>query len=204
MNQKPLPKNEFFNIPDYYVELEADPKDPPYTTPYGYQADTVMTFVLVYPIHVKNVMPFGHPEILVEGIHNQLTEDQGLIEVKDGKTKTGRNYIYSIVKTSKGNGRGNQYNLSMHVFFNTYAMNITGFFDEVGVTGLRDAQVYGLLRNEGIINIDMEDWRRDPYDANYTKGHLMNRSEEEKFDSAFPGHPLTEARNFARFLIENN
>ena len=33
---------------------------------------------------------------------------------------------------------------------------------------------------------------------------LMNRSEEEKFDSAFPGHPLTEARNFARFLIENN
>ena len=203
MNRKPLPNNEYFIVPDYYVELKAGPKDPPYTTPYGYQSETVMAFALVHPIHISHAMPFGHPEVLIDGIHKQLAENQGLIEVKDGQTEAGRNYIYSIVKTYNDAEKRNQYNLTMQVSYDTYAMNITGFFDEIGVTGMREAQAYILLTNEGVIK-GVEEWCKDPYDETYTKGHLMNRSEEEPFDHAFPGHPLSEARKYAQIIIANN
>lgn len=203
MNVKQLPNNEAFIIPEYYIELDPVPDDPPYTTPYGYQGKALKAFALVYPIDVSDAMPFGHPEMLITGIHQQLGEEQGLIAVKDGETKAGREYIYSIVKTLKGKGMGVQYNLTMHIFFGSYVMNITGFFDEDMITGVRDTQVFSYMMNEGIIKGPVE-WCRDPYDADYKKGILMNRSEEEQFDKDFPWHPLTEARNFVKFVIENN
>lgn len=98
---------------------------------------------------------------------------------------------------------GVQYNLTMHIFFGTYVMNITDFFDEDMITGVRDTQVYSYMMNEGIIK-GPDEWCRDPYDADYKKGILMNRSEEEQFDKDFPWHPLTEARNFVKFVVENN
>ncbi len=203
MNAKQLPNDELFKIPDHYIELEPAPDDPPYTTPYGYQSKALKAFALVYPIDVSDAMPFGHPEMLITGIHKQLAEDQGLIVVKDGVTKAGRKYIYSIVKTLKGKGMGVQYNLTLHIFFRTYVMNITGFFDEDRITGMRDTKVFSYMRNEGIIK-SLDEWCHDPYDADYKKGLLMNRSEEERFDKTFPWHPLTEARNFVKFVIENN
>ena len=151
MNVKQLPKDEVFIVPNHYMELEPLPDDPPYTTPYGYQAKALKAFVLVYPINVSDAMPFGHPDMLIAGIHRQLAEDQGLIVVNDGKTKAGREYIYSIVKTLKGKGMGVQYNMIMHVFFGTYAINVTGFFDEDMITGVRDTQIFAYMMNEGII-----------------------------------------------------
>lgn len=190
-------------VPEHYFKMNAAPDDPPYSTPYGSESNGYQAFVLVYPVHVSNAMPFGHPETLVNGIHDQLVENQGLIEVKDGNTKAGRSYIYSIVKTMNDEEKRNQYNLTMHVFYKTYVMNITGFFDEIGMTGMREAQAYIFLTNEGII-AGPEEWCKDPYDEAYTKGHLMNRSEDERFDRAFPEHPLSEARKFAKYIIENN
>ncbi len=203
MNAKQLPNDEVFKIPDHYIELEPASDDPPYTTPYGYQSKALKAFALVYPIDVSDAMPFGHPEMLITGIHKQLAEDQGLVVVKDGVTKAGREFIYSIVKTLKGKGMGVQYNLTMHVLFRTYVMNITGFFDEDRITGVRDTQVFSYMMNEGIIK-SPDEWCHDPYDADYKQGLLMNRSEEEQFDKDFPWHPLTEARNFVKFVVENN
>ena len=104
MNVKQLPEDEVFIIPEHYMELEPAPDDPSYTTPYGYQGKMLKAFVLVYPIDVSDAMPFGYSEMLITGIHQQLGEGQGLIAVKDGETKAGREYIYSIVKTLKGKG----------------------------------------------------------------------------------------------------
>lgn len=36
---------------------------------------------------------------------------------------------------------------------------------------------------------------RDPHDAGYTRGILMNMSEDEQFDRTFPEHPLYVERN---------
>lgn len=98
MNVKQLPNNEVFIIPEHYMELEPAPGDPPYTTPYGYQGKALKAFALVYPIDVSGSMPFGHPEILITGIHQQLGEEQGLIAVKDGKTKAGRSIFTALLK----------------------------------------------------------------------------------------------------------
>ena len=60
---------------------------------------------------------------LINGIHECLSDTQGIVEVKNGITVNGEKYIYSIVKTLKGKGMGVQYNLTMHISFGTYAMN---------------------------------------------------------------------------------
>lgn len=47
-------------------------------------------------------------------------------------------------------------------------------------------------------------WIYDPYDKSFTKGLLMNLSEDRRFDAEFPEQSLTEVRIFADFIIGNN
>jgi len=81
-------------------------------------------------------------------------------------------------------------------------INVTGFFTEQGITGKRDTAVYELARKEGKIKSGLDEWAFDPYDSNYTKGFLLNLSENRQFDEIFPLHPLTEARNFIKNLLD--
>ena len=198
-----MPKG-VFAVPEHYLKLNAAPDDPPYSTPFGSESGGYQAFVMIYPIHIADSMPYGNPKSLIAGIHAQLGENQGLIEVESGKTTGGREYIYSIVKTLQGQGMGVQYNLTMHVSYETYAMNITGFFDEKGVTGYRDATIYELRRRENKVSFNGAGWTCDPYDTSYTKGRLMNLSENRQYDTMFPEHPLTEVRKFADYTIKNN
>ena len=50
----------------------------------------------------------------------------------------------------------------------------------------------------------MERWMQDPYDPDYRKGFLMNRSEVRELDEMFPWHPLSVARKLAEFIVTNN
>ena len=50
----------------------------------------------------------------------------------------------------------------------------------------------------------MERWTQDPYDPDYRKGFLMNRSEAQELDESFPEHPLSVARKLAEFIVTNN
>ncbi len=68
---------------------------------------------------------------------------------------------------------------------------------EVGMTGLRDSVIADRLIQEKIISIGengFENWMSDPYDSNFNKGTLMNKSEDEIFDKDFENHPLTKVR----------
>jgi len=70
--------------------------------------------------------------------------------------------------------------------------------EETGTTGIREATVADRLIGSGAVTLDadggMVGWNFDPYDPQLTGGVLMNRSEEAKYDSAFPNHPLTRLR----------
>ena len=57
-------------VPAHYFKMNAAPDDPPYATPYGSESNGYQAFVLVYPVHVSKALPFGHPETLVNGIHD--------------------------------------------------------------------------------------------------------------------------------------
>ena len=73
--------------------------------------------------------------------------------------------------------------------------------NEFGTTGMRDSIVANKLMTEGLIEVGdegYEGWFEDPYDSEYKKGTLMNKSELEKYDREFENHPLSILRQMFR------
>ena len=194
------------SIPDRYLKMNSLPDDPSCSCAYGYETDEAECFMMMCPIPLDQAMPFDLPEAVVESIHEALGEDQGLISVNAGKTLSGLDYIYSIVKTLK-EPSGVQYCMTMHVCHDLYAVQVQGFFDELGMTGMRDATVFVRAKSEGaVITTDdgVEGWNADPYDPDYKRGCRMNLSERQEYDRWFPLHPLSEARQLAEDIIHMN
>ncbi len=189
------------HIPKYYTRVNSMPNDPEGSEPYMTQTDTAGIFVMLFPAPAQSSMPYGNAQAVIDGIHGALGEDQGLVDVEIGETGKGRRYIYSIVKTLK-KPSGVQYTLTMHVEYANHTECVQDFFDEINVTGQRDNAVLAMYLNEN--NGDMEGWFCDPYDPEYKKGVLMNTSEQKEFDTHFPGHPLTMARELVAYICEKN
>lgn len=91
--------------------------------------------------------------------------------------------------------------------FRWFIFTITIAAIEHGTTGVRDAGVTALLAEAGELELELFDkpdssgsvgsvksWFQDPYDPNY-KGHITRSiSDDEKYDSLFPDHPLSKVR----------
>ena len=56
-------------------------------------------------------MDFKHTEILINGIHHTLAENQALIEEENGQRNSGYPYVYSIVKAYNREKEGVRYTL---------------------------------------------------------------------------------------------
>jgi len=193
------------NIPKVLEEVDAMPEDPESTRPFVVSGEGMEAVVLMYPIGFNQTMPLDYPRAVIDGIHNCLDENQGLIEVKNGSTKNGYKYLYSIVKTVM-QGQGAQYCLAFDIAYREAAIHFQGYFDEKGISGSRDAYVFEIARRENLIDLDnnMLGWSVDPYDADFNRGILRNLSEAEDYDEKFPEHPLSKARSFVKFIVENN
>ena len=108
---------------------------------------------------------------------------------------------YSVIKTMfkiPQNPTGMTYLGALTIPFKkcSYVVKIQAV--EVGTTGLRDSLVSNQLLTEGKITLGgggFENWFVDPYDPSFKKGTLMNASESVAYDSMFPEHPLSQARN---------
>ncbi len=193
-------------LPERYELLKSLPEDPPYSRSFGFQTPGALCYVITRPIPTGSAMPYDNPHSVIDGIHQALADDQGLIMVEKGETKTGHRFIYSIVKSLK-KPSGVQYCLTMHVEYEECAVLIHGFFDEMGTTGIRDAMVYAMLSNEGKVKTTengIEGWNEDPFNPEYMRGNRMNCSERKEYDGLFPQHPLSEMRKFTAELAELN
>ena len=154
----------------------------------------------------KDAMNFDDKQSLINGIHSNLDDTQGLICVENGETKNNRKYIYSIVKTVNDSFSGASYHLRMNIQYDKKIYEIEGEFSEDGTTGVRDSMILSIMMSKGVVTVEndkMHGWFKDPYDESYTSGVLMNLSENEEFDELFPDHPLTQARKFVKFIIDN-
>lgn len=180
-------------FPDAYQLLDALPDDAEGSLHYAMRSDSGAAFIAVEEVSRKDAMPFGQPGQVIAGIHRALGIDQGLIEVEGGSCPSGVRWIESIVKTSC-EPSGVQYCLTLHLEREYGALQVQGFFEELGVTGMRDAAVFSQMRGRAELGSDLEGWMCDPYDPKRTAGLLMNRSELRKYDAMFPGHPLSMAR----------
>ena len=86
-------------VPDWFEQADSLPDDPPYSRAYCYRSSNAGCFALVYPIPTRRAMPYGDPRSVIDGIHEALGDNQGLIEVETGTSRSGRRWIGSIVKT---------------------------------------------------------------------------------------------------------
>lgn len=200
-NQNVIIGGKVVSIPNYYQRVESMPEDPEGSVPFAVQTENAMCVVFLYPVDESQSLP-RRKEALVNGIRQYLGENQGLIQVDAGE-----DYAYSIVKTLKEQG-GVQYILTLQRFYPEFILNIQGYFEEIGVTGIRDNMVYEYCRRQGLVGNDGDSfagWARDPYDEKVTTGALMNLSELKQFDEKFPGFPLSMCREFLESVgVMNN
>ena len=188
-------------VPKYYQKVKTLPTDPPGSIARMAQSSQATAFTIQYFIPDGHGMPYDDSAV-IEGIHSALGNDQGLIEVKTGRSRYKKKYIYSIVKTVNEQ-KGATYTLTLQML-KTRTIYLQGFFEEGSTTGLRDVVVYEMLQRKGVVDDQFTGWMKDPYDASYTKGIVMNLSEDKQFDEMFPEHPLSMAREMVRYILENN
>ena len=186
-----------------FLKLNRLPDDPEGLVCYAKETDGASIFLKVQPIAVEDTMPVGDPQSVIDGIHDVLADDQGLIEVKNGVAPGGEQYIYSVVKSAK-EPSGVLYRLTLHITDGHEACEIQGFFDESGITGIRDSIVFEMAIREGKVSpLDKTGWSADPYDKGRTHGPLMNLSEAPQYDEMFPLHPLSELRRFVATMVKS-
>jgi hypothetical protein len=190
-------------IPADYQKLDPLPEDPEGCVSYGKQTESALCMVSIYPIDVEDAMDFNDTEALINGIHHTLAENQALIEVENGRRASGFPYIYSIVKTYNGEEEGVGYTLVLDFLLrpNSSVVRVQGFFQEYGITGVRDATVFARLSQDKGFSEDS--WCFDPYDPDSQASYMMNQSERAEYDELFPDHPLTQCRMLIRHYKEN-
>ena len=144
---------------------------------------------------------------LINGIHECLADNQGIIEARNGVTAREYKYIYSIVKNlSEEQFGGVRYFLRLNLFHENDIIEIQADFTEIGTTGGREAICSDLARRAGLADIfadGFKDWAKDPYDPEYTKGCLKNLAEKEGLDGLFPENPLSQAHEFLLAVLRD-
>jgi hypothetical protein len=121
----------------------------------------------------------------------------GIIEI-DIKDFFGIPVVRSIFKVP-GEAEGVTYIGSITIPFSKSSYVIKLEAPEKKEIGLRDKIIADKLLADHVITVNdngSENWIFDPYDPNFKSSLLMNRAEEQQYDSAFPDHPLTKLRMF--------
>ncbi|MBR4737835.1 MAG: hypothetical protein IK051_09245 [Rhodocyclaceae bacterium] len=189
-----------FAIPEYFQQVDSTPDAPPQSVPFMTKSENALCLVIAYPIPPEFSMPLDS-EVLASLMYDEIDKNQGLIQVGAGK-----DHVFGIVKALKPEG-GIQYILALERHYDEDTiLRIQGFFDEEGITGLRDTTVYELCRREGTVGSEDDPfcgWREELYDDSYAVEAQKNLSEEEKYDEMFPAHPLSMCRAFVRTVTSS-
>ena len=174
---------------------------------YAMATGSANCFLLSCAVPEDVAMPFDNPQWVIDEQHKNMGENEGLIEVKNGETASGRPYIYIIIKHRFGEEVPIvEYTLNINVRKEHSIQFINSSFTEEGMTGMREGACLPVYAQAQHISLDeaVRTWFRDPYDPDFKKGFLMNVSEKADLDENSPKHPLSVARNLVKFIIENN
>lgn len=209
-----------FLIPEEYLKIDPAQMEelqmPKGSVGYTIASSNATGILICFEVPEETAMPFDSPESLVDILHGSMDDNQGIIEVQNGKCKNGGRYVYYIMKYMYGDGpiptRTCGYQLNFNFEIDDKVFFISGSFDEAGITGMRESIGIELLakaKEQAGEPVDMTEimennWFRDPYDPDYKKGFLMNRSEDSELDAMFPEHPLSLVRQLVRYVTENN
>jgi len=138
--------------------------------------------------------------VLRDFYRNQISAHNGGIVQVDLVDLKGYTAVKTIFKIPQ-EPTGMTYLASLTIPFATCSYVVKIQAPEVGTTGMRDTFIVGKLMQEGVITTNddgLQGWFGDPYDPTFTKGTLMNKSDEEIYDADFPNHPLSETRKWMK------
>ena len=141
-------------------------------------------------------------DVLRNMYRTQVSEAQaGLIEAEI-IVIGGYKAVRLIIKMSMGNF-GMFYLGSLTFPFENCSYVLKIEHSEQGAAGVREAVIGNELMASGQVTVTddgVEGWAKDPYQANFKGGLLMNLSEDKKYDERFPDHPLTLVRKELDFM----
>ena len=166
--------------------------------------------MMSWPVTEQESLPLTNTKDLINQFHNDMDDNQGLINAKCGLTPKGNRYAYAIRKMFFTDEEGKQtgptdYELNFNIRINGKIHFINGSFQSRDqVPGDRSGMLYLMTLGSSELQLMADAWERDPYDAEREKGFLMNWTEDEKYDALFPYHSLSELRQFVKYVIENN
>lgn len=198
-----LPENYQF----FEVVQEAQFGMPKGAVIYGVLIGETKAILSTWEVDQETSMDFNNPHGVIDYLHEHMGDNEGIIEVKAGVTKAGNPIIYNILKQRLHDdgtpGNGYLINLNFQIGDHIYFVN--GFFEEYGTTGIRESNVFAMYQKDHPnLEDPFEGWSRDPYDPSFTKGFLRNLSEHQQFDRFCPGHPLSQARAYIDYIVNNN
>ena len=88
-------------IPDSYSQIDPaqmqELQMPEGSLGYTIASDNATGIVVCFEVPPETAMPFDNPEDLVHYLHETMNENQGIIEVRNGKCKNGGRYVYYII-----------------------------------------------------------------------------------------------------------
>lgn len=188
------------------AKIEAN-NIPGFSGYYTQQTETYFLQLITQTVPADHIdyIPAFDAEAVIKDAHEKLGDMAGIIEASLVKTATGQDLLRSIIKQSVDH-------LPMYVSKLYYkSPDGSGFIvqliaREKGKTGFREASIQMANQpTEMIKTTDSEgntitqraptpNWSADPYDPTFTKGFLMNLSENAIYDQQFPNHPLSVLR----------
>ena len=193
-------------IPSYFERMRKAPGELRGFNPHEAQTENARCILIFDRIENTDAFDYDQQSLVDEMHAEHLMDNQGLVAAERGSVG-GRQYLYTIVKTLDTDDitAGVQYDLTLLLDWKDGATRIQGTFVETGVTGMRDSMVLAMRSSEaGGMTAAMEGWREDPYDPLRKEGALMNVSEREEYDTLFPNHPLSIARDVVRCALGLN
>lgn len=204
-------QNNSVSLPEKYIRTKRKADDselPKDAIIYRMDNGSTNAQVVCFEVSEEQSMNFEDRDGIVSELHKNMDDNSGIIEVRSGSTKKGGQYIYHILKhrTEIDNkiSMGNTYTMNMNIRIGNSIQFVNCDFREVGTTGMRENIVFPVLMNKGKVDSDFKGWEKDPYDPDFKKGFLMNKSEKKTFDEQFPDHPLSELRRLAEYIIGTN
>ena len=193
-----------FNMPEGYQKLKDLQDDPDNCINIGKQTSRANCFVQYFPIPFESSLPYEKESVIKE-IYETIPDYQSVIEVNNGFTSKGYRYVYIITKIML-KPHGVKYTLILNIYYGKVSLCIQGEFEEIGMTGERDAFIFELMQREGEVTMNgdkIEGWFYDPFEENKTHSCKMNLCEQPQFDKTFPDHPLSQCRELIRITVEN-
>ena len=188
------------------AKIEAD-NIPGFSGYYTQQTPTYFLQLITQTIPAEHIdyIPAFDTKAVIQNAHEKLGDMAGIIEVSIIKTSTDQDLLRSITKESVNN-------LPVYTSKLYYrSPDGSGFViqlvaREKGTTGTREAQIRVANQSTEMVKTTDSDgniitqqapipnWSADPYDSSFTKGFLMNMSENAMYDQQFPSHPLSVLR----------